>query len=209
MLVCLGMSHSPVHFLYSFLFLLLKWIHQLTFLQVHWLFVQTTQISYWTPLMNFCYCTFQLQNFYLSPFYNFFVDISFWWKILFLVPFSSLLMVLFSPLSTFKVGFLRDSFTNFSFFLWMSHTSLFLCMPYNLLKTGHIEYYNVTTLDTGILPLPWSLLLLLVVSVVYWLFHKVYILCCTWKWSLCSLSFRVNYCFDRFLKHLQPRKEKR
>lgn len=71
MLVCLGMSHSPVHFLYSFLFLLLKWIHQLTFLQVHWFFVQTTQISYWTPLMNFCYCTFQLQNFYLFPFYNF------------------------------------------------------------------------------------------------------------------------------------------
>lgn len=86
---------------------------------------------------------------------------SVWWDIILTVSFSPLYVIFFSSLSTCKKFFLKSlptpvtrisqgRFLFISFFpLCIADAFSFIGTPYNfLLKIGHFEYYNVTTLET-------------------------------------------------------------
>ena len=128
-----GLPQIPWAVCTSFFFLLLRLDYCSFYIQIYLFFLLLPQIC-WTPLMYFFHVIvlFQLQNFYMVPFYKFSIDI----LILFIYYFPGFLYCLSIPEAVglkslsckCDVSASSGMDSVIFFFLWMSYTSQFLCM---------------------------------------------------------------------------------
>lgn len=162
---------------------------QLLFLQGHRFSLLRAQICCWTTvvnLKNFRYCTFHLQSPYLVPFYITLFPLIFFicWNIVLFLQFLS--MVSFSSLGRFKMVDLKSlssssnawasSWTvSINFFLPPVNGPYFLVpgmFPNFVLKSGHCECYDVSTLEIRFSLLPgvfcYCLLWVVVCFMIFW-----------------------------------------
>lgn len=141
-----GLPQIPWAVCTSFFFLRLRLNYCSFYIQVYLFFLMLPQIC-WTPLMYFFHVIvlFQLQNFYMVPFYNFSIDI----LILFIYYFPGFLYCLIIP-ETVGLKSLSskcdvwassgmDSVIFFSF-EWAILPNFFVCTVILLFQTGHLNY---------------------------------------------------------------------